>query len=320
MLTLFGLSLGACATPQSNQTPEPESSIQDAGTPTQAAPLALPAIEMADGLNRVVTLEEPALRVVSLAPSNTEILFAVGAGQQVVGRDDFSDYPAQAIELPLVGGDAGKFDLEAIVALQPDLVLASELNTPDQVKAIEDLGLNVFLLANPKDMEGMYQNLLKVATLTGHTQEAFDLVLALKGRVAAVEEKLMPISSAPLVFYEIDATDPNAPYTSGPGTFIDALIRMAGGSNLGGGLGSPYGQISLEELVQKNPSIILLGDSVWGGVTPEAVAQRPGWEKLAAVQSQQVYPFDDNLVSRPGPRLVDGLEALAKLLHPGVFQ
>jgi len=265
-------------------------------------------------------LEKPAQRIISLAPSNTEILFAIGAGKQVVGRDDFTDYPAEAVSLPSIGGSYSKYNTEAMVNLKPDLLIASELTTADQVQAFENLGLKVFMLSNPTDLDGMYQNMMTVAKLTGHEGETAELTEKLKERVAAVEEKVKAASKQPVVFYELDSTDPSAPYTSGPGTFIDTLITMAGGKNLGSGLKDAYAQVSLEELVVQNPEIILLGDAVWGGVTAEAVAKRAGWEKLDAVKNNKVYPLDDNLVSRPGPRMVDGLEAMAKLLHPELFQ
>jgi iron complex transport system substrate-binding protein len=257
--------------------------------------------------------------VVSLAPSNTEILFAVGAGAQVVGRDEFSDTPEEAKTLPSIGGSFSKINNEAIVDLKPDLVLASELNTPEQVQALEALGITVYYLANPKDMEGLYANLATVGRLTGHEAEAGELSAALEQRVQAVTEKTAGVTEQPTVFYELDSTDPNAPYTVGPGTFMDLLITMAGGQNAAGSADNPWPQLSLEQIVVLNPEIILLGDAAYG-VTPESVAQRAGWEGLDAVQNGRVYPFDDNLASRPGPRLVDGLEALAKLLHPELFE
>ena len=272
-----------------------------------------------DGLGREVKLAGPAQRVVSLAPSNTEILFAVGAGSQVVGRDEFSDYPEEAKSIASVGGSMGQYSAEAIVALKPDLVLAAEINTPELVKQLEDLGLTVYYLKNPITLEGMYDNLVLVAQLTGHLDEANALVESLKARVAAVDEKIMPLSSVIPVFYEIDASDAAKPYTYGPGTFGDLLIGRAGGFNVGGNLTDAYPQMSLEQLVVVNPAVIVLGDSMWG-VTPESVQGRAGWETIAAVQNGQVFPFDDNLISRPGPRLVDGLEQLAKLLRPELFK
>lgn len=275
------------------------------------------AITLMDGLGRSVVLNEAAKRVVSLAPSNTEILFAVGAGEQVIGRDEFSDYPAETSSIESVGGSMGEYSVEAIVALKPDLVLAAEINSPELVKQLEDLGLTVYYLKNPLTLEELYVNLEYVAQLTG--QDPTKLTDSLKARVDAVDEKIMPLSARPSVFYEIDATDPAKPYTYGPGTFGDLLITRAGGFNIGGELTDPYPQISLEQIVVSNPSIILLGDSMWG-VTVGSVAARPGWETIEAVKSSQIFPIDDNLISRPGPRLVDGLEQLAKLLHPAVFQ
>ena len=123
----------------------------------------------------------------------------------------------------------------------------------------------------------------------------------------------------PLVYYELDATDPNAPFTFGAGTFLDALITVAGGVNVGGTLDTAWAQISAEKVIELNPIIILLGDAAYG-TTPESVAARPGWSAIEAVKNSNVYPFDDNLVSRPGPRLVDGLEALVKIIHPELYR
>lgn len=315
-ILLLGMALGGCspaAVPPSS--PEAPAVVAVTETPTAAGPLA-----MTDGRGRTIQLPTPAQRVVTLAPSNTEILFAIGAGAQVVGRDMFSDYPPEAGALPNIGGDYVAVDTETLLTLAPDLVLAADLNPVEQIQALEDLGLTVFVLGNPTDLQGLYVNLLTVGTLTGHAAEAAALAEALQERVAAIQARLANVSSRPLVFYELDNTDPNAPWTSGPGTFLDTLIQMAGGENVGGILGEAWAQISLEELIAQDPDIILLGDYLYGGVTPEQVAARPGWEALSAVKNQRVFTFDDNLVSRPGPRLVDGLEALAKLLHPEAFE
>ena len=275
-------------------------------------------IQLIDGLERTISLEAPAERIVSLAPSNTEILFAIGAGDQIVGRDEFSDFPPEALDTPSVGGSFGDLNTEAIAALEPDLILAAEINTPDQVKALEDLGMTVFWLANPATIEEMYENLRIVAQLTGHGTDAETLIAGLSARVQAVDDALKDLTELPNVFYEIDGNDPNAPWTSGAGTFIHLLITRAKGTNIGSVLEGAYAQISIEELIIQNPHIILLGDAAFG-VTPESVAARTGWDNLFAILNGQVFPFDDNLVSRPGPRLVDGLEAMARLFHPEAF-
>jgi iron complex transport system substrate-binding protein len=316
------LTAGACtpqATPIIDSVP---TEIVLTQAPVTEAPTEAPidtSITLTDGLGREVQLNEPAQRVVSLAPSNTEILFAIGAGSQVVGRDEFSDYPAEAASVESIGGSFGEYNVEAIVALKPDLVLAAEINSPELVKQLEDLGLVVYYLKNPTALEEMYVNLEIVGQLTGH--DVTELVDSLKARVQAVDDKIATVTEKPIVFYEIDASDATKPFTYGPGTFGDLLIARAGGVNLAtaAGITDPYPQVSLEQVVATNPNIIILGDAAWG-VTVESVLARAGWDVLAAVQNNQVFPFDDNLVSRPGPRLVDGLEQLAKLLHPELFK
>lgn len=293
--------------------------ILGACNPQSGPPPAAEEIVLHDGLGREISLEVPVERIVSLAPSNTEILYAIGAGDKVVGRDEFSDYPPEVSSLPSVGGSFTAYNYEAIVDLQPDLVLAAEINTAEQVQALEDLGLQVYWLANPTSLEEMYANLLTLAALTGNEGQASALVEDLKTRVANVEQIIASAAETPKVFYELDSTDPNAPWTAGSGTFIDTLISMSGGQNVVSHLEGQYLQISVEELVVQNPEIILLGDAAYG-VSAESVAARPGWDGIDAVRNGRVYAFDDNLVSRPGPRLVEGLEILARLLHPGLSE
>ncbi|MFN8595862.1 MAG: helical backbone metal receptor [Anaerolineae bacterium] len=334
-VTLLALAalLSACATsaaPTAAPAPTSAAKVEPTAAPT-AMPTVAPqpttaptkpadqAISLTDGLKREVKLTRPAQRIISIAPSNTEILFAIGAGSQLIGRDDLSDFPAEAKSIENIGSAFGKLNTEAIVALKPDLILAAEINAPEQVKTLEDLGLTVYWLANPTDFDGLYANLKIVGTLTGHTNEADQLSKSIETRYTAVIEKVATSSKKPTVFYEIDATDPTKPYTTGPGTFIDKLIDLAGGHNIGQELKDQFAQISSEELVKVNPDIIVLGDSLYG-VSPESVAQRAGWDKLSAVKNGAVYTFDDNLVSRPSPRLIDGLEAFAKLFHPELFK
>jgi iron complex transport system substrate-binding protein len=331
-LILIAILLSACtpaATPQpivpSAPTAHPTTAPTIAPTAASTEPpaptaTAAPApLKLTDGLGRTIELAAPAQRIVSIAPSNTEILFALGAGSQVVGREEMSDYPAEAKNVTSIGSVFQKLNTEAIVALNPDLILAAEINSPEQVKALEDLKLNVYYLPNPKTFDELYANLETVGKLTGRSAEAALLNESLKARYDAVIQKVSQAKDAPAVFYEIDATDPTKPYTSGPSTFIDLVITLAGGKNIGGALKDAFAQISSEELVNQNPDIIVLGDALYG-VTAESVAQRPGWDVLNAVKNNQVFPFDDNLISRPGPRLIDGLEQMAKLIHPELFK
>jgi iron complex transport system substrate-binding protein len=277
------------------------------------------AISLTDGLGRSVTLDQPAQRIVSLAPSATEILFAVGAGDQVIGRDSFSNYPESVKDLQDVGGSMGDYSMETIASLNPDLVVATEINTPEQIKALEDLGLTVYYIKNPVQLDGLYPILETVGTLSGHEKEAKELVKTLTARVAKVTKTIAKAKDKPIVFYEMDGSDPAKPWTTGPNTFMDQMIQMAGGVNVGASMKDAWAQISLEELLVQDPNLILLGDAAYG-MTAEQVATRAGWETLSAVKSNAIYTFNDDMASRPGPRMVDGLEALAKLIHPELYK
>ncbi|MFN8427647.1 MAG: cobalamin-binding protein [Anaerolineales bacterium] len=319
VLTLLIALLAACA-PQATATVAPAATDAPA---TQAA-TAIPATEAAgitltDGLGREVKLEGPAQRIVSLAPSITEFLFAVGAGSQTVGRDDASNFPEAALNVTSIGTTYGDLNTEAIVALTPDLVIAAQANTPEQVKSLEDLGITVYYLKDPVTFAELFTQVELFGQLTGHEEEANALADSLSARVDAVTAAVANVTEKPKVFYEIDGTDASKPWTTGPGTFIDTMINMAGGVNVGGVLSAPYAQISAEEIVSQNPDIIVLGDAAFG-VTSESVAARAGWGEITAVKDGNIFPFDDSLASRPGPRLVDGLEQLAKLLHPELFK
>jgi iron complex transport system substrate-binding protein len=277
------------------------------------------AITLTDGLNRVVTLKGPAQRIISLAPSNTELLYEVGAGAQVVGRDAFSDFPPEAKALTSVGGSMGNYDLDAIAALKPDLILAAQINTPEQVKSLENMGLTVFYLNNPEHMVGLYQNLKLVGTLTGKSDQAEALIQSLELRFKDIVDKLPTITTHYKVYYELDATDPSMPFTAGPGSYIHILLETAGDQNIGASLSSPFSQISSEEVIRQNPDFILLGDAVYG-VTVESVMQRPGWSAINAVKNNRVFAFDDNIVNRPTARIVDAMEILIRILHPEDFK
>ncbi|MEK7787464.1 MAG: cobalamin-binding protein [Chloroflexota bacterium] len=320
------LLLSACATPTATPAVVPPAAptsapaVEPTAVPTEA-PTAEPTAEpivLTDSLGREVTLAAPAQSVVSLAPSNTEILFAIGAGAQLIGRDDFSDYPPEAASVPSVGSLYPNVNAEAIVALQPDLVLAAGITNPDDVKALADLGLTVYTTSVAANMDDIFNDILAVGRLVGRDAEAATLVTDLKARADAVIQKAGGVEPVK-VFYEIDATDPASPWTAGPGSFIEQLLTLAGGQNIGNVSKEQYFQISLEELVTQDPDIIILGSATYGGQTPELVAARNGWSGISAVKNNKVYAFDDNLVSRPGPRVVDGLEKLAELIHPELF-
>ena len=331
VLFIFLFVISACApsaVPEPIQAEvEPTNAPAETDVPTKEPteePTATPEptpepIVLTDDLGNQITLQEPAQKIVSLSPSMTESLFALGAGDRIVARESNSTYPEEANEIESIGAIWEGLPMEKIVSLEPDLIVAAQIISPDQVQEMRDLGLTVFWQKNPQDFPGLFENLMAISQLVGKEGEAEELVASLKERVKAVEEKVAGVEETPLVFYELDATDPSNPYTVGEGTFISYVIDKAGGRNLGDALEGSYVPISSEEIIAQDPDYIILGDAQYG-VTVESVAERPGWGQLSAVQEGRVLPINDDLISLPGPRLVQGFEEVAKMIHPDAFE
>lgn len=315
MVRLLALVLGlllasSCASPATAPTAPPPTVAATAAPSPTAAP-AFP-LTVTDDAGRTVTLAAAPHRIASVAPSNTEILFAVGAGDRVVAVDRFSDFPPEAKTRESLGSYVNP-DLEKLVASAPDLVIATNVHTKALVPQLEQRGIAVVVL-EPKDLDGVLERITLVGRVTGNAEQAERVVRDLRERVEAVAAKVRG-AKPPSVFFEID---PKL-YTAGPGTFIDDLIGRAGGANVAADATTKYPQLSSETVVLKDPQVIVLADDS-AGVKPDAVRARPGWQEIAAVRTGRIVTIHPDLTNRPGPRLVDGLELLAKALHPERFR
>jgi len=266
-----------------------------------------------DDHHTAITFTSTPRRIISLAPNVTEILFALGIGSEVVGASSYSDYPAAANRIPVVYTYSGA-SYEKIVALKPDLVVSAGIVPQSIVLKLRSLHLKV-LVTDPQNIEQVLSDIGLVGVATGRTTAAITLVRSLQKRIDAVTSAIARVPTRPTVYYELDKTL----YTAGRGSFVDSLLSMAGAANIAAGINNPYPQLSAERIIRANPQFILLGDAAYG-VTPSSVASRPGWQLISAVAHHQVIPFNDELVSRPGPRIVLGLETLAHLLHPDAFR
>ena len=277
-----------------------------------------PAASLTDDLGRTLDLKGLPQKIVSLAPSNTEILFALGLGSRVVGTDDDSNYPAAAITLPHVGSGYPSFSIETIVSLKPDMVVAFGYSLPDYVTKLESLGIPVVVLA-PKDVNGVMSDITLIGKITGATAQAKTLTTSMQSTLNTVEAKIKGASD-PRVLWEFDGTDPSNPWVAGPGSFNDALITLAGGQDVGASGPTSSWQMSTENIIKADPQIIILDDYQFG-VTVESVEQRPGWSTITAVKNGAIYPItDSDLTDRPGPRVIDGLQILAQDIHPELFK
>jgi iron complex transport system substrate-binding protein len=275
------------------------------------SPSATGPITATDDSGHQVTLASPAARVVSLAPANTEIAFAIGAGDKLVAGTSYDDYPAAAKALPKIG-DFQSPSVEKIVSFQPDLVLATGGIQSGLRAKLENLGIKVFVV-NPSTLDGVYSDMTALGRLLGVSGQATTVVDSMKERAAAVEQKVAGLAR-PAVFVEIYS---KPLMTAGTGTFIDNLITLAGGTNIGSAAGSGYPTFSEEVLLKDNPDVYIA--TTGSMASPGQIARRSGYDGLKAVQDGRVYVIDDDLLVRPGPRLIDGLEQLAQMIHPEVF-
>jgi iron complex transport system substrate-binding protein len=276
-------------------------------------------LHLTDTLGRQVTLQALPQRIVSLAPSNTERLFAVGAWSTVVGVTTADTYPPEVAALPKVGGFVPKsISIETIVSLKPDLVLAAGALQRLAIEALERLGIPVVAIEDPQNFDEVYAAITLAGRLTGHEQEASQVVQAMHTRLARVQQAVasLPQDKRVTVFYEV-YDEPLM--TAGPSTIIGQMVEMAGGINVFADLQGRYPQVSSEEVVKRNPGCILGLKGHKLALTPTQIRQRPGWHHITAVQRQCIYLLDDDAVARPGPRLAEALEAIAKVLYPDLL-
>mgnify|MGYP000893316637 CR=1 FL=1 len=269
---------------------------------------------LTDSFGREVNIPKQPETIVSLSPSSTEILFALGLGDKVIGVTDACDYPEEALAIEKMGGYQG-VNVEGIVAAKPDLIIADSLTTKEVVEQLASLGLPVLAIraTTLEEMLGHIELIGKAANVTAAAEE---LTAALRGRLAAVSDRIkdIPDSERPLVFYEVWH---DALMSAGPNTFISDAIVKAGGRNMAADASTDWPMIDLELLLTKNPEVVLIGHDAQG---PADVKARSNWQTVAAVINDQVYSVNPDLFSRPGPRLVDAVEEMAKLLYPDLFK
>jgi iron complex transport system substrate-binding protein len=268
---------------------------------------------LTDFQNRSVTVPARPERLVSIGPSITAFLFALGAGPRVVGVDDFSDEPAEAATREHVGGI--KVNFEKVVALRPDLVLSVKFSD-GTIEKLQSASLNV-LVVDPQTVS----DVAKTATLLGKAVGADGEALAgsIQQRVDAVKAKTAKVATRPRIYHEIDASDPAKIFTVGPGSYINDLIDIAGGINIAARAPSAYPQLSAEEILRSDPEIIVLAADAYSS-KPGDVAARQGWSIIAAVKNNRIFTIDPNLINRPGPRVGEAAETYAKLVHPELFR
>jgi iron complex transport system substrate-binding protein len=312
--------VAACAAPAG---PSPTASGTDAASaPSSAPPAAAFPVTLTDDADRELVLASEPRRIVSLAPSNTEIVCALGACDRLVGVTDYDDFPPEVAEVDDVVIQAS-VDVELVVDAEPDLVLAAgnELTPTVVIEQLDELGLPVLVLY-PENLDGIYADVRLIGAALGRGPEADELVGGLEDRVADVVATVGD-AERPLTLYEVGYSE-GTTYTAGEGSFLASLLELAGASAV---TGNAQGVLGAEELVTADPELILLGTASYvpsladDATALATVRARSGWENLAAVRDGAVVPYlHDIVTTRPGPRIVDGLEALARAIHPDRFE
>ena len=311
LVTLFAV---AC-NPGGRASPSPAATVPPASAPPSDAPTPSPApsfpVTLTDDEGTEVTIATEPRKIVSLTPATTEILFAIGAGDRVVAKvEDVASFPPETVDIPDVATFAG-VDVEQIVDLEADLVISAGkgLTQGDAVEQLRRADVPV-LVIYPTTVDGALAGIRLIGQATGLADTADSLAIGMEQRIDELERLAATAATKPRVFYEIDVT--GGIFTPPADSIYGEMFRLAGAEPISGN--ASY-SISLEELVAADPEVILLGDAAYG-VTAESVGGRAGWKGMTAVKDGRIYPIDDIIVTRPGPRLVDGLEALIRAIHP----
>lgn len=282
-------------------------STPEVETGTQVAAAAFP-VTVTDDAGREVTIAAKPERIVSLAPANTEIVAELGALDRLVGVTTYCDYPPEVADIEKVGDFVGP-NLEAIAALDPDLVLVTTGVQAEVIEQLEALGASVVAI-DPQTLDALYASIGTVGDTIGEREAADDLVESMQIQIEDIAER---VEAAPVTCFLEIAQDPL--FTVGSGTLLNDLIEHAGGENVV--IEEGYVAYSVEQLVAADPDVYL---ATLGSMSaPSDITGRPGYTNLSAVVNERVYLLDDNLVSRPGPRVVEGIRQIAVALHPDAF-
>lgn len=315
-LALLLTCISACAPAQPNETPTDPIST---GAPVTEEPTDAPtepedtSITVTDMTGRAITLDEPATRIVALTASDCEILYAIGAGDTLVGRGEYCDYPAEVLDVPAIasGDDT---NLEEIIALQPQVLLMSTMaQTDEQVAALEDAGIKV-VVSDAQDIDGVYEAINLIGALMGKNEEAASLVESMQTTFNTISENATG-DGTETVYFEVSPLEYGL-WAAGRGTFMNEIAEMMGLTNIFTDV-EGWGAVSEEQVLERDPDYIVTITMYFGeGPTPEEeILARPGWENVTAVKNEAILNLRNNELSRPAPRLAEGAQMLYDFVY-----
>lgn len=301
---LFSLLLVGCSAEEKTTVEKQEEVVEEVKEYT-----------VTDDVGNEITFEEVPETIVSLQPSNTEILFALGVGDKIVGATDYDTYPAEAVEIERVS-DSVAFNAERITELNPDVVIAYTIGQEEALQLLEDTGLKVFVIESATSFEDVYGDIEQLATVMGIEEKGQAVISSIQDTIQGVQERVKSATPLKKVYYEISPS-PDI-YTTGSKTFQQEILAAASVDNV---FSDQEGWISVseEDVTVKNPEIILTTANYLDDA-PGEIKSRAGWDKIQAVQNDSVFLVDGDVISRPGPRIGEAVELIAKTVYPELFQ
>lgn len=311
LLLAFALILITVAACAPKKVEEPDAPVVDEKPPVEVTGNF--PVEITDDFGNKVKFEKAPETIISLAPNNTEILFALGLGDNVVGVTSFCDYPEEALAVEKIG-DFNGINLEKIVELNPDLVLNYGPGNEEDNARLKEAGIPMLAFL-PESIDAVINTINTIGQATGKIEQAKELTNYMMAKKNEILD-LVKDAEKKRVFYEI-WHDPLM--AAGPGSFMDQLIVLAGGTNIAEDAEGDYPQYDLEQLIERNPEVYLTSADM-PDKTPESMIARPGFENIEAMKTGNVYVLDANITSRSGPRIVEALELVAKAIHPELFK
>jgi iron complex transport system substrate-binding protein len=291
----------------------PAASTPEATAATATPPSTYP-VTVSDQEGKPLTLAKQPKAIISFSPGVTEILFAIGAGPQVIAADQFSDYPAEAKALK----QRVKYtspDVESALALNPDLVIMSRAQRT-AVERFRSAGLPVVYTPEPDSLDAIVESVRTWGRVTGNVAQADKVADEMRARIEAVKVKVAPVTEGPRTFYELS----DSLFSAGDKTFIGSILTLLKAKNVATGAATDFPQLTAEAVIARDPQVILLADASSAGQSLDALRKRPGWTSISAVNEGRVYPIDPDIGNRPGPRIVEALEETGRLLYPERFR
>ncbi|AIE58724.1 ABC transporter substrate-binding protein [Bacillus methanolicus] len=276
-------------------------------------------VKIKDATGKEVVIESKPERIVSLIPSNTEIAFALGLGKEIVGVSDNDNYPKEVTKKEKIGGM--QINVEKVISLKPNLVLAHPSiaqSSKEGLQQLKDAGIPVLVVNDAQNFEQVYESIKMIGTATGEKDEAEKIIQNMKERIAKVKEKASKIEESKQKTVYVEVSPAPEIYTPGKNTFMNEMLSIINAKNVFGDL-EGWAKIDQEAVIKKNPDVIVTTYGFYVKDPVGNVTSRKGWENIKAVKNKQVVDVNSDLVSRPGPRLAEGVEELAKAVYPEIF-